>query len=114
MWINVPRTTLSSELIRTLGNIKALSNLNLPNARATDATLAELCRTLKDHPNFTVVALGETQVTEAGMKELRHLRHLKCLYIESPHVKDPGAYNGISLPEPWLGSDWKQARERAD
>jgi hypothetical protein len=69
---------------------KPVIEVNLAFAHVTDASLKELKERLKDLKQLTSLALYNSQVTDAGLKELKHLKQLTTLYLNNTPVTDAG------------------------
>jgi hypothetical protein len=69
-----------------LAALKSLTALNLGNTKVTDAGLKELAPL----ENLTTLGLKGTQVTDAGLKELAPLKNLTELHLSGTQVTDAG------------------------
>lgn len=84
--VSLDETPLTSELISRLGAMKSLESLRFGKSGATDETFRELCRALEDKTELRSLHLQETQITNAGIRELKRLKHLTNLSLESSHL----------------------------
>ena len=69
-----------------LPSVQVPFGLDLGDTQVTDAGLKEL----KELKNLTLLDLGGTQVTDAGLKELKDLKNLTSLDLGGTQVTDAG------------------------
>src|ERR687884_2273610 len=69
---------------------KPVIEVNLAFAHVTDAHLKELKEELKGLKQLTSLALYNSQVTDAGLKEIADLKQLTTLYLNNLRVTDAG------------------------
>lgn len=75
------------KLVGQLTNLKKIFTDKSVAPKITDATLAHL---IKDMKNLTVLYIGHTQVTDAGLAPLKDLKNLQGIHLENTGVTDAG------------------------
>lgn len=98
--LHLVQTPLTPGLIASLRSMKSLQGLLITGSKATDENFLELCRVLAECPDFDSLEInGRTELTQTGIQELSHLKRLKRLSLESPHLGGEvlSMLNGASL-----------------
>lgn len=92
--IDLTQTRLSPEVSRSVAELGHLQWLDLRGTRVTDADLAVICAL----PQFELIALGQTEITDGGLQHLRQQKNLRFLSLDGTNVTDAGLAALNSLP----------------
>jgi hypothetical protein len=103
--LNLGRTKVTDDGLKSLEGLKNLRKLHLENTRIGDAGLAHL----KNLSSLEYLNLYGTQVTDSGLSELEGLKHLKSLYLWQTKVTPEGVEKlKKALPGCEINTGWEQ------
>jgi internalin A len=78
-------TPITDKSLLNLGKLKELHELHLDKTKVTDKGLKSLAKM-----RLTALSLRHTEISDAGLQELKGIATLRHLYLEGTNVTDGG------------------------
>lgn len=108
--LNLSRTGITDEGLKSLENLPNLRKLHLENTKITDAGVAHL----KKLQSLEYLNLYGTAVSDAGLTDLQGLKNLKALYLWQTKVTPTGVEQlKTALPKCQVNTGWEKPPETA-